>query len=306
MPHYLTLDKKNATSEILEIQNSVLFTRSSDSRLKNHGASLFDIDMFTAHFKDEEELIVYLISEGIIDPEKHAGRTLSIRYIDRKTLKKETYGLFFQSDLELMISPQKLKAIINQKLMNQEFGFIEQFLNHFKEYRECYATAADVRMANNESQAIGAISHRFFEHANNSDEYGNILIRMVNLLIYKYKQDKAGNIVFETDSDGNRLIKYTNYHRVLAFVKDKSMELDIPRFKVPNQAITITIQGSPDTFKKPMAIQKKTTVMDKKSSETISPKKVDPVVTSGKRRLTKRERARLPIPGQFSMLDDEK
>ena len=208
MAYYLTVEKRKGEYTPLEITKSKYFARISN--LKNNGATLEEIDIFTMMFNDEHELRKTLFKEKLLEM-RDTNRPLSIRRLINNKYKKVTYDFLYQGDMEDVMDPSRIIDKINDKLYQNDFRFIEKLANHYMEYYECSSTAPEVRNYACESIRLGHISPYFSIRDNNQD---NVLTRMAKLLIYEYKELPNGNIIYSNK------VKYRNIHSLIAFIKN--------------------------------------------------------------------------------------
>ena len=205
MAYYLMVEKKRGEYMPLDITKSKCFTRLSN--LKSNKANLNEIDLFTMMFNDNMELRKSLINEGILDA-NDSNRELSIRRIEKGKYIKVPYGFLYQSDIEYVMDPKRLIRRINDKLLNNDFRYIERFANNYLDYHECSSTSGEVKMAALDSARINGISKYFNMVDQNNDK---LLIRMLKLLIYEHYQLPSGKVIYKDK------IIYRNLHSLIAF-----------------------------------------------------------------------------------------
>lgn len=215
MAYYLTVDKGRVNGkeeyEKINITKANCFTRLSKT-FKGEGCSLQEIDVFTTQFIDETELREYLVSNGFLSS-NFKNRKLSVRIKNKQELKKVLYDFLYQKDLEYLLDIDKLINMIKDRLwVEKDFRFIRQFANNYMTYRECNATAADIRFAAIDSINIGKISDYFHQRDENGDD---LITRMIKLLVYEHFEKSDGKIVYYYDR-----IKYRNLHSIIAFINN--------------------------------------------------------------------------------------
>ena len=211
MAYYFMVEKKKGQYIPLDITKSKCFSRTSN--LKGIGAKLQEIDLFTMMFYNEKELRDLLLKEGILSLELY-DKPLSIRFKKNEKYNKVMYDFLYQKDIEYVMEPRKIIKRINDKLLNEDFRFVEKIANNYLKYHECSSTAADVRAYANDSIIYGRRS-RYFD--TELDEYGdNVLIRMLKLLIYDYYQYPNGKVEYRSTFAK----KYRNLHSIIAFVNN--------------------------------------------------------------------------------------
>ena len=142
MAYYLTVEKKKGEYTPLDITTTPCFYRISN--LKNMGATLQEIDLFTMNFADERELRTFLFRNYLLDF-KSMNKKLSIRNLHNNRLHKVMYDFLYQDDIDYICDPEKLIARINDKLCAGDFRFVEKFANTFLEFHDCLSTAPEVR-----------------------------------------------------------------------------------------------------------------------------------------------------------------
>lgn len=208
MAYYFMVESGKGKHIPLDITKSKYFTR--QSRFKNLGLSLQEIDLFTSMFNDEAELRMNLVKEGIL-PTTLVDKQLSARILRKNVFHKVMYDFLYQSDIEYLIDPTKIIDRINQKLYDGDYRFVEALASAYLKFYDCSSTAAEVRNHASFSIRYGTRSHYFDELDENQDP---LLTRMIKLLIYGYYQDQNGKVTYRDD------IKYLNLHSVIAFTNN--------------------------------------------------------------------------------------
>ena len=244
MAYYLTLDRKGKDPIILDIDKSKLFNRIS--RYKGNKTLIQEMDIFTMNFNNEAELRQTLINEGII-PLTDWNRPISIRKKNGEKFDKVMYDIFYQKDIDYFMNPLELIKRIDNKLMNNDFNFVDEYTKHFRNFRECSSTLPEVKYANNESIRSGMRSHLFDMDVLSGNDSDNLLVRMTKLLIYKHFQNRDGKIVYKDE------VNYLNLHKVLAFVnnyddKNKVSEVVETKSKTRKKKKNTPIDGQMSIF----------------------------------------------------------
>ena len=219
MSYYFMVQNKKGEYIPLDITKSACFTRMSNSKGKN--CTLNEIDVFTTMFFDENELREMLLKEGIL-PLEYAYKELSIRRLNKGKYIKVMYDFLYQKDIVYLMDPNRIIAKINHKLQNGDFRFIEEFTNHYYQYRDCSSTLPEVREYINKSIMQGYKDLRFNNRDENND---NALVRMLKLLIYEYHQGRNGKVIYSDK------VKYANLHGIIAFTNnyEKKYQDDLER-----------------------------------------------------------------------------
>ncbi len=208
MAYYLTVSRKKGEYTPLDITKSKYFTR--NSRYRNMGVSLPEMDLFTMMFNNEAEMRKCLYEEGILKYED-INRPLSARNLKNGKYHKVMYDFLYQKDIEYVLDPKKVIRRVIDKYVNDDYRFMKQYAHNFVDFYDCGATAAELRMF--------ADNSIFYEnqdkHLNDPDENGDALIvRMTKLLIYEYYVTPNGDTVYKDK------IKYRNLHSVIAFINN--------------------------------------------------------------------------------------
>jgi len=208
MAYYFTVEEKKGKYLPLDIKKSKYFTK--QSKFKNLGLSLQEIDLFTTMFNNEEELRASLLKEGIL-PLSMSSKSLSARLLRKDVYHKVIYDFLYQADIEYILDPNRLITRINDKLYEGDFRFVESLASAYLKFYDCASTAAEVRAWANFSIKTSSRSHYFDE----LDENGNLLLtRMLKLLIYEYYQNQDGKVTYKEG------IKYLNLHSLIAFTNN--------------------------------------------------------------------------------------
>ena len=211
MAYYLMTQKKSKY-EAIDITKSQLFQRFS--KYKEIRLSLQEIDWFTMMFNNEEELKEHLLNEGIIDLET-INSPLSIRMKKKSEYKKVPYELLYQKDLEYIMEPKLLIQRIENKLIEEDFKFLQHLGNHYFNSRYCGFTAFDIRRFASDSIQNNLAKAYFYRQDENGD---SLLVRMIKLIIYESYQDEKGYVIYKKDQYGNFIIKYRELHVLLAYL----------------------------------------------------------------------------------------
>lgn len=208
MSYYFMVEIKRGEYIPLDITKSKCFSRQSKSKGMN--CTLNEIDIFTTMFFNENELRETLIKEGIL-PLVYAYKELSIRRLNKGKYIKVMYDFLYQKDIEFIMEPKRIINKINNKLYNNDFRFIEELTNHYYKYYDCSSTLPEVREYISTSIRLGYKDLRFNKRDENND---NVLVRMLKLLIYEYKQGRNGKLYYTNK------IKYPNLHNIIAFTNN--------------------------------------------------------------------------------------
>lgn len=208
MSYYFMVLGKKGEYIPLDIPKSKYFARLSNSKGKN--CSLNEIDAFTTLFFDENELREALLKEGIL-PLEYAYKELTVRRLSNGKYHKVMYDFLYQKDIEYLMDPMRIIRKADAKLRNDDFRFVQELTNHFYKYHDCSSTLPEVRDYTNMSIMLGQRDLRFNNRDVNND---TILVRMLKLIVFEYKQDRNGKLHYSDK------VKYANLHNLIAFVNN--------------------------------------------------------------------------------------
>lgn len=125
MAYYLTIKRKN-DYQVLDISKLEEFTK--NSRYKNGGFSLEEIDNCTMKFYNEYFFKEALYKAGLISLEDIA-RDITIRCKNKEELTKVRYGLAYQ-DSKNYLDEYGLKFILLSK--QKDKNFLEKLLSYYR------------------------------------------------------------------------------------------------------------------------------------------------------------------------------
>ena len=200
----------------LNIQDSKYFI--STTKHKGNIRELNEIDNFTMNFNNEQELREDLLQEGIL-PLGLYDKSLSTRKNYKGKYEKVMYDFLYRKDATYVIDEKELIKRIDKKLENYDFKFIDELASKYIKYYDCSSTATDVRAYAKDSMRKGTKS-KYFDMLD--ENFDNVLVRMLKLLIYNYYQYPSGSVVYDVSE-----IKYRNLHSLIAFTNNyEKKELD--------------------------------------------------------------------------------
>ena len=208
MAYYFMVSKKKGQYTPLDIKKTPYFTRSS--KFKDFGMSLYEADMFTMMFNNEDELRNALVKHGVLE-NHYINKPLSIRRIEKGQYEKVMYDFLYQKDIEYIMDPNKLIRRIQDNLYNDDFLFICEYAKAFRNYRDCLTTAAEVSMFADNCVTYNNLDRHLLSRDENDDD---MLTRMTKLLIYDYRQFPDGKTVYYDK------IKYRHLHSIVAFINN--------------------------------------------------------------------------------------
>lgn len=210
MAYFMQVKDNQGEYKSLNVSKSSKFEHDniSKSYVKTVAYSLQSLNRFTMQFADEKELRNHLLLERIL-PVNLADRPLVIRFATKK--KARNYSLLFIDDLEYFYTNNLFKSIENRYL-NNDFKFLVEFAQYFRNFKECGATAGDLLALSNMALTTGRIDKGFEKTDSNGD---NPVMRLTKLLIYKYKT-LPGNKVEYNQNEFN----WRTLHILIEFIKD--------------------------------------------------------------------------------------
>lgn len=210
MAYFLQVKDNNGNYKSLNVSKSSKFEADTISKSYNKTVtySLQSLDRFTMQFVDTKELREHLLLEGIL-PVALAEKPLAIRFATKK--KARNYELLFIDDLEYFYTNNLFKSIENRYL-NNDFKFLVEFAQYFRNFKECGATAGDLLALSNMALTAGRIDKGFEKMDSNGD---NPVMRLTKLLIYKYRT-LPGNVVEYNLNEFN----WRTLHILIEFIKE--------------------------------------------------------------------------------------
>lgn len=231
MAYYFMVEEKRGDYKPIEIDKTSVYSISKKQYVKKGAYGLKEIDLFTTLFKDELELRLTLINDGLLRPEL-SNKPLSIRFYNKNSYSKVRHDFLYEKDLKYIQNPKLVWQFVMNRFNKEDYVFIEKLSSYFSHHYECANTATEVMHG-----ALHSIHNgKKHEILNRTDLNGDLLIsRLIKLIIYKSYTDYSGYTIYKDE------VNHRNLHALIAFInnyyKDEPPKLEKPKIKVKTKEI---------------------------------------------------------------------
>lgn len=229
MAYFLQIKDNSGNYKSLNLEKSSLWQALQiEKAYKQNGAyRIQEINRFTMEFEDENALKNHLLLEGIL-PLSLEKNELVIRFIKNNNSKIRNYNLLFEDSLAYFCEPNILINLVKEKYNSNDFIFLNRLARCFYWFRECSSTALELINLTELAIKTGNIDRGYYEVDSNGD---NLAVRLVKLLIFKYKQGANQTIVYSNEYN------WRTFHILVDFINNYEKKLQLLEEKKKNSVV---------------------------------------------------------------------